>query len=356
MNEDRDHSHSISILETRGDVHLVGILSSGNVSLLEVPTSLQEHSTERCQTHVAETSGVTRYAACDTSGGETKVPTTTSTRSRTNVRQNNTYSCMKCDFSRERRSLVRDHVACVHLATKSFGCPYCAMEHSLSNSIRKHIQMSHPRKKVHFINPMMHKLKLISSHITFNHSQPAVNATALSDTPKQQRRKKHRNGSSLELRKNVRKGTRVELRKNVRKGTRVELRKNVQKGTRVELRKNVRMGTRVGHRSTTTPIVESTLNDTSDTSEDVRSTKSHSCSSDTPESNGNVTNYSRLPDGRLNSAKKSPQNGTDRPTESKELSTTYMCIICKRYTTISELEMVRHIATEIDYLPFMCRH
>ena len=332
VNEDRDHSRSISILETHGDVHLVGIPSSDNPSLSEVPTSLQEQSTERCESHVAETSGVTRLAACDTSGGETKVPTTTSMMSRTNVRQNNTYGCMKCEFSSERRHIVRDHVACAHLATKRFGCPYCTMEHSLSNSIRKHIKTSHPRKKVHFINPMMHKLQLISSHITFNHSQHGVNATALSDTPKLQRRKKQRNGSSLKLQKNV------------------------QKETRVELRENARMETRVGHRSTTTLDVEPTLNDTSGTCEDGQSTKSHSSSSDTPESNGNVTNSSRLPEGRLDSAKKSPQNGTDRPTESKALSTTYLCIICKRYTTSLKLKMLQHIATEIDYLPFMCPH
>ena len=247
VNEDRDHLRSIKILETHGDVRLVGMLSNDNVPLIELPTNLPDNTPERGETRVVETSGVSRLAACDTSGGETTVPSTTSMHSRTYVRDNNNaYKCKKCDFSRERRGLVREHVAHVHLGLKRFGCPYCAKEHSLSNSIRNHVKTSHPMEKVHYINPMMQALKLVNSHITTTRGQQGVNATALSDTPKQQRRKKQGYSSGLEL------------------------------------RKDVRTGTHVGNRSTTTPDVEPALDDTSGTYEDG---KSHSSSSDQPESN-----------------------------------------------------------------------
>ena len=247
VNEDRDHLRSIKILETHGDVRLVGMLSNDNVPLIELPPNLQDETPELCETRVVKTSGVSRLATCDAGGAKSTVPSTTSMHSRTYVRDNNdVYKCKKCDFSRERRSLVREHVAYVHLGLKRFGCPYCAMEHSLSNSIRNHVKTSHPMERVHYINPMMQKLKLVNSHITTTRRQRGVNATALSDTPKQQRRKKQGNGSGLEL------------------------------------RKDVRTGTHVGNRSTTTPDVEPALDDTSGTHEDG---KSHSSSSDQPESN-----------------------------------------------------------------------
>ena len=177
-------------------------------------------------------------AAPGASAMKSTVPSTTSMLPRTNVKQNsniirNIYTCKNCEFSRRRRCVVREHVACVHLGMKHFGCPYCAMEHSLSNSIRHHITMSHPRKKVHFIKPMMHKLQLISSHIIITPSQPGGNATTLSNTPTQQSQTKQGKGSGLELQNNA-----------------------------------LIMGTLVGNRSTTTHSDEPALEDASGTRED----------------------------------------------------------------------------------------
>ena len=238
VNEDKDHSRSITILETHGDVRLVGMLSNDNVPLIELPTNLQE---DRGETRVVETSGVSRLAVCETSGAKSTVPNTTSTLSRTYLKYGDkVYKCKKCEFSRTRRCVVREHVAYVHLGMKRFRCPYCAMEHSNSNSIRNHIRTSHPGGKVHLIYPMMQKLKLVGSYITMTRSQQGVNATTLSDTPNQQRRKKRGNGSGLEL------------------------------------RKNVRTVARVGNRSTTTSGLEPASDDTSGTREDGKSAKSRS--------------------------------------------------------------------------------
>ena len=350
VNEDKDHSRSIIILETHGDVRLVGMLSNDNVPLIELPTNLQE---ERGETRVVETSGVSRLAVCETSGAMSTVPNTTSTLSRTCVKyRDKVYTCKKCEFSRKRRCVVREHVAYVHLGMKRFGCPYCAMEHSNSNSIRNHIRTSHPEGKIHLIYPMMQKLKLVSSHIIVTRSQPGVNATTLSNTPKQQRRKKQGNGSGLEL------------------------------------RENVRMGTCVGNRSPTTSGVEPALDDSSGTRDNGKSTTSRSSSSDTPELIGNVKNYIKLPKGRLD-AVKSRQDGTDDanvPKEHKELTKDwylgadhsqgdddvhqswwrryvktdsdhkFCCTECK-YQNVSKWALKRHIsAMHLRFKPFACKY
>ena len=219
VNEDKTHSRNISILETHGDVLLVGMMSNDNVPLIELPMNIQEGAAT-CNEFEAQATaapGVGQQATNDTMPSRCVKPTarkSTSNSPSTNPKKRTeglnarpmkkhkkgarvTYTCKSCGFSNIRMDAMEKHVVRIHMRQMRMGCPYCAVKYSCERYVRKHIIVVHPGEKVLHNNAIAQNRKVIRTFITTAPARrPGVSAPAPSAVVESQTQSKKKPGNT----------------------------------------------------------------------------------------------------------------------------------------------------------------
>ena len=254
VNEDREYSRSISILETHGDVLLVGMLSKDNVPLIELPKNLQADTPYISETHAPKASEVTHLVEVKTSSSNVKsssvnVKSTGSVLGKKKGKKGRgLHTCKKCGFTGMWYITVGNHILRTHLNMHCFGCTYCSVEFDGYKRMRNHIKSSHPRKKMCIsYNAVKHR-KRISPYMKTPadcKKRSARSAPAPSAPPKSHTHSQKKQESTSRSRV-------------------------------FGLQKKSQSGTHNRNRSTTAVCDERVIDDATSTCSDTKSTKSHS--------------------------------------------------------------------------------
>ena len=187
VDEDRTHTRNISILETHGDVLLVGMMTDNKVPLIELPKNLQEIA------EIAPPRTITSVTEAPPAGQRTAAATgPTSRRSRptarkrtsavfrnanekatekanaTKKKQNNekvVFACRACGFTSHRRDTVQVHVLAIHLQKKAYQCSCCKKNYDKLSTAQGHVTTFHPGKKAVVLYIMKRNRNTIRSFV-----------------------------------------------------------------------------------------------------------------------------------------------------------------------------------------------
>ena len=184
VDEDRTHTRNISILETHGDVLLVGMLTDNKVPLIELPKNLQEIAPPRTATSVTETPPASQLVESAT--GPTSRRSRPTARKRTSAvfrngnqkatekpnatkknQKNGTvvFACKACGFRSHRRDTVQKHVLAIHLHKKAYQCSCCKKNYDKRSTVQVHITTFHPGEKAVVVYIMKRNRNTIRSFI-----------------------------------------------------------------------------------------------------------------------------------------------------------------------------------------------
>ena len=219
VNEDREHSRSISILETHGDVLLVGMMSKDNVPLIELPKNLQAEMPSLGETPAPKASEVTQHEeegkASPSVNVKSTKPVLDGSRKTRSKKGHGLHTCKKCGFAGMWYITVGNHILRTHLGMHSYGCTYCSVEFDGYKRMRTHVKTSHPRKKMCIsYNAVKHR-KLVTPHMKTPadakkrrvNTASAPSALSKPQTPSQKKQANIRTYPVFRLQKKIQSGT-----------------------------------------------------------------------------------------------------------------------------------------------------